>query len=226
MHIKFSHPHFFRSDRNILCRQPSDPYFFTDQSPSSNLVFRRSNTTPLTTNEPAANPVSSVNPFTTTPPHGLEILNSAHHLDSIEENSAQISPQKKEIGQNDEITSVSEDEGLKERGDGETVKTEGGESAENVVITEGDVGGAPLTRVSSVDPNLKDSPAFKFITRPDLYKFAKVCVYFHVGVVPFPCFNSRRNGMKFSLLTWLYWNRYKLFVVTTPSLHVTITTQN
>lgn len=31
-----------------------------------------------------------------------------------------------------------------------------------------------VTRAASIDEDLRDSPAFKFITRPDLYKFAKV----------------------------------------------------
>ncbi len=34
-----------------------------------------------------------------------------------------------------------------------------------------------LDRVPSVDLELRDSPAFKFITRPDLYKFAKVSLF-------------------------------------------------
>lgn len=39
-------------------------------------------------------------------------------------------------------------------------------------------GGGPLTRISSVDPELRDFPAFKFLTRPDLYQFAKVSTHF------------------------------------------------
>ena len=31
-----------------------------------------------------------------------------------------------------------------------------------------------MVRLSSIDEDLRDSPAFKFISRPDLYKFAKV----------------------------------------------------
>ena len=31
-----------------------------------------------------------------------------------------------------------------------------------------------FARISSVDEQLRESPGFKFITRPDLYKFAKV----------------------------------------------------
>ena len=33
-----------------------------------------------------------------------------------------------------------------------------------------------VTRVASIDEDLQDSPAFRFITRPDLYKFAKVTI--------------------------------------------------
>ena len=33
-----------------------------------------------------------------------------------------------------------------------------------------------VTRVASIDEDLQDSPAFKLITRPDLYKFAKVTI--------------------------------------------------
>ena len=33
-----------------------------------------------------------------------------------------------------------------------------------------------VTRVASIDEDLQASPAFRFITRPDLYKFAKVTI--------------------------------------------------
>ncbi len=56
--------------------------------------------------------------------------------------------------------------------DAEDEREEGDEEGEGEE-EEGDARTA-LDRVPSVDLELRDSPAFKFITRPDLYKFAKV----------------------------------------------------
>ena len=60
------------------------------------------------------------------------------------------------------------------------------ETADNSVATGAEVEGVndpsestdgvkAFARISSVDEQLRESPGFKFITRPDLYKFAKVC---------------------------------------------------
>ena len=59
-------------------------------------------------------------------------------------------------------------EGEREEGDevkGEEVEGERGE---------GSKGSISLARVASVEPELRESPAFRFLTRSDLYKFAKV----------------------------------------------------
>lgn len=43
-----------------------------------------------------------------------------------------------------------------------------------------------LARSQSIDDSVRKSPGFCFITRPDLYKFAKVSNY-HFNVLPLPC---------------------------------------
>lgn len=68
---------------------------------------------------------------------------------------------KSESGEGDErVKAESEGSGAK----GVKTKSDGskGESSEGVM------------RTKSIDDDLRESPAFKFITRPDLYKFAKV----------------------------------------------------
>lgn len=79
------------------------------------------------------------------------------------------------------------DETESEEGEGEKVEEgekgeeEGEREEKEGERDEGDWaggGGGPLTRISSVDPELRDFPAFKFLTRPDLYQFAKVSTHF------------------------------------------------
>lgn len=67
---------------------------------------------------------------------------------------------KSKSGEGDErVKPESEESGVKAKSDGGK-----GESSEGVM------------RTKSIDDDLRESPAFKFITRPDLYKFAKVSV--------------------------------------------------
>ena len=55
------------------------------------------------------------------------------------------------------------------------VEKSGPEGVEVLDEKEGEVAES-VTRTASIDEDLRDSPAFKFITRPDLYKFAKVTI--------------------------------------------------
>ena len=204
----------FRSDRNIFCRQPSD-----GQCRSPNLALHRSNTTPITHSEPA-NPVFPVHAAS---PNVAEILNSAHHLDSIEESvELQTSENLEETATS--VVDEEEKEGEREGGSvgGEGSGEEGG-GERGEAESAGEVGegvreggrevrgsGGPVTRVSSVDPVLSNTPAFKFLTRPDLYKFAKVTdptPTLVSGLIPM--FHSRRNGTRHSSATWLFWNWYR-----------------
>ena len=61
-------------------------------------------------------------------------------------------------------------------GDKKGVKVEVERSDPEVRDEEEGEGANSVTRVASIDEDLRDSPAFKFITRPDLYKFAKVTI--------------------------------------------------
>lgn len=66
---------------------------------------------------------------------------------------------------------------LEDKGN-EGVKVETGRSGqEGVQVHDEEEGGESVTRTASIDEDLRDSPAFKFITRPDLYKFAKVTIH-------------------------------------------------
>ena len=78
-----------------------------------------------------------------------------------------------------------EGEGVIQNFSTEEVKTESEEISQEGVKNENEEGGGKevkmetveehvLSRTRSIDEQLRDVPAFKFITRPDLYKFAKV----------------------------------------------------
>ena len=74
---------FCRSDRNVFCRQPSDPNF------TPNLALRRSNTTPSyptqQLSEPITDNILDVNPSSA----AADALNQLDRLLSIEEQSEQ-----------------------------------------------------------------------------------------------------------------------------------------
>ena len=154
-----------------MCRQPSDPFILSDH-PTPNLVLRRSNTTPSRSSqyEDPSSSILPVNSSATT----VNVLNRAHQLSSIEEKEGrevvvtteggeEAGKKEKQETENEEQTPKEEREDRGEREEGE--KNDGEESTG---------GGGPLTRISSVDPESRDFPAFKFLTRPDLYQFAKV----------------------------------------------------
>ena len=117
---------------------------------------------------------------------------TVHHLESIEESGEhagaenQQQQQQRQDNEHLETESVVKEkngeegkvesdialgkEGKREEGDevkGEEVEGEGERG-------EGSKGSISLARVASVEPELRESPAFRFLTRPDLYKFAKV----------------------------------------------------
>ena len=89
-------------------------------------------------------------------------------------------------------------EGESGQGEGEREGEGEKEDKERKTETEGGRGGGPLTRISSIDPELRDIPAFKFITRPDLYQFAKVrAVVGPPSPVPIPPFQEEQNEVLF-----------------------------
>ena len=170
-----------------MCRQPSDPFILSDH-PTPNLVLRRSNTTPSRSSnyEDPSSSILPVNPSAT----AVNVLNRAHHLSSIEEREGgevvvtteggeEAGEKEKEETENEEQKQKQEREDRGEREEGEK---KGGDESTG--------GGGPLTRISSVDPESRDFPAFKFLTRPDLYQFAKVCNGHSPPLTSFPFLHS------------------------------------
>ena len=191
MFVQYIHVHvhnlwprvFCRSDRNVFCRQPSDPNF------TPNLALRRSNTTPSYPTQQLSEPITdNVNPSSA----AADALNQLDRLLSIEEQSEQNGMETENgtrTGDIKEREKEREGEGEREEGEGKRGEEREGEKGRE---REGEKGEdrererGPLTRISSIDPVLRDCPAFKFLTRPDLYKFAKVCT----GEGPFSCLHS------------------------------------
>ena len=192
--------HFLRSKQNLYFRQASQPLADTTENysleRSSTVTYKFPSERPRRVKRASRSwdqPVSQDMPSV---PEGERYTLEAAEIASVEGVTREISTEEvkaepKEVGQegvkkeNKEGEEEINQEGVKNIYEGEAVKTESEEINQEGVKNEKEEGGDQdvetesaeeqmRTRTRSIDEELSDLPSFKFITRPDLYKFAKV----------------------------------------------------
>lgn len=181
VHFHFLHTHaLFRATRNSFIRQRSQELLSHNRTPSP-----RSRSHTITGaqasqddnknrgHEPSFNPLSATLAALST---GNDVTNNQLTLEPLEGEEKSNTEQVKPSG--NEGVDISDTMGIKE-GENEGVKVEQiteeeVKSKDTGIATETEIHWIP--RQASLSIELKQSPGFKFLTRADLFKFAKVSI--------------------------------------------------